>query len=91
MKIFKRIILLTLATILIGNSTAVAVPIPLRGVVEGFYGTPWTFQDRADIIDFCRRNNLNSYVYAPKDDPYHREIIPPTSSPKWNSLLRSPK
>ena len=73
MKIFKRIILLTLATILIGNSTAVAVPIPLRGVVEGFYGTPWTFQDRADIIDFCRRNNLNSYVYAPKDDPYHRE------------------
>ena len=50
-----------------------AIPIPLRGVVEGFYGTPWTFDDRADIIDFCRRNNLNSYIYAPKDDPYHRE------------------
>lgn len=52
---------------------AQAVPIPLRGVVEGFYGTPWTFEDRADIIDFCRRNNLNAYVYAPKDDPYHRD------------------
>lgn len=63
---------MTLATILIGN-TAQAVPIPLRGIVEGFYGTPWTFEDRADIIDFCRQNNLNSYIYAPKDDPYHRE------------------
>ncbi|MBR0062140.1 MAG: beta-N-acetylglucosaminidase domain-containing protein, partial [Selenomonadaceae bacterium] len=56
-----------------GSSTALAIPIPLRGVIEGFYGTPWTFDDRADIIDFCRKNNLNSYVYAPKDDPYHRE------------------
>ncbi len=73
MKLFRRIFLLTLAAIFIGGSTAQAIPIPLRGVVEGFYGTPWTFNDRADIIDFCRQNNLNSYVYAPKDDPYHRE------------------
>lgn len=72
MKLFKRVILLTLATMFIGGS-AQAIPIPLRGVVEGFYGTPWTFADRADIINFCRQNNLNSYVYAPKDDPYHRE------------------
>lgn len=56
-----------------GGSTAMAIPVPLRGVVEGFYGNPWTFDDRADIIDFCRQNNLNSYIYAPKDDPYHRE------------------
>lgn len=61
-----------LTTILI-EGTAQAVPIPLRGIVEGFYGTPWTFEDRADIIDFCRQNNLNSYIYAPKDDPYHRD------------------
>lgn len=70
MKNFLALILL--ATLLIGGE-AQAVPIPLRGVIEGFYGTPWTFEDRADIIDFCRRNNLNSYVYAPKDDPYHRD------------------
>ena len=72
MNIFKRIIFLTFMIIFIGNS-AQAVPIPLRGVVEGFYGTPWTFEDRADIIIFCRQNNLNSYIYAPKDDPYHRD------------------
>jgi len=68
----KFLLLLTLATIFIGGA-AEAVPIPLRGVVEGFYGTPWTFKDRADILDFCRQNNLNSYIYAPKDDPYHRD------------------
>jgi len=70
---FRRLILLTLATMFVGGATAQAIPIPLRGVVEGFYGTPWTFDDRADIIDFCRQNNLNAYVYAPKDDPYHRD------------------
>ena len=67
----KFLAVLLLSTLFIGG-TASAVPIPLRGVVEGFYGTPWTVEDRADIIDFCRKNNLNSYVYAPKDDPYHR-------------------
>ena len=47
-----------------------AEPIPLRGVVEGFYGTPWTQEKRLDIIKFCARHNLNAYIYAPKDDPY---------------------
>ena len=68
----KFLLLLMLATIFISGSAS-AVPIPLRGVVEGFYGTPWTFEDRADILEFCRQNNLNSYIYAPKDDPYHRD------------------
>ena len=68
----KKFFIILMAAMLIGG-TAQAIPIPLRGVVEGFYGTPWTFDDRADIIDFCRKNNLNSYIYAPKDDPYHRD------------------
>ena len=24
-------------------------------------------------MQFCRQHNLNAYIYAPKDDPYHRE------------------
>lgn len=68
----KKFLLLILLSTMFFGGEALAVPVPLRGVVEGFYGTPWTFDDRADIIDFCRQNNLNSYVYAPKDDPYHR-------------------
>lgn len=89
MKIFfKRLILLTLVTIFFG-STAQATPIPLRGVVEGFYGTPWTFDDRADIIDFCRKNNLNAYIYAPKDDPYHRDKWrKPYPADKFDELTR---
>lgn len=45
----------------------------IRGTIEGFYGPPWTHQDRLDHVVFAARHRLNSYVYAPKDDPYHRE------------------
>lgn len=51
---------------------SVSAPIPLRGVIEGFYGTPWTFGARMDMIDFCGKHGFNAYIYAPKDDPYHR-------------------
>ena len=47
--------------------------INLRGIVEGFYGNPWSFEDRVDMIKFCSSHNLNAYIYAPKDDLYHRE------------------
>jgi hyaluronoglucosaminidase len=46
---------------------------PLRGTIEGFYGSPWTQQERLDQLDFYGQHKLNTYVYAPKDDPYHRE------------------
>ena len=61
-------------TILAGTSgTAAAAPVPLRGVIEGFYGTPWQQSERLDILSFCRAEGYNAYLYAPKDDPYHRE------------------
>lgn len=47
-----------------------------RGVVEGFYGTPWSHQVRLSLIDFYGQNKMNTYIYGPKDDPYH-------SSPNW--------
>jgi hypothetical protein len=43
------------------------------GVIEGFYGPPWTHQDRLDVLRFMGRVGLTTYYYAPKDDPYHRE------------------
>ncbi|MEH0528899.1 beta-N-acetylglucosaminidase domain-containing protein [Streptomyces stelliscabiei] len=45
----------------------------LRGVVEGFYGTPWTHAERLSQLDFYGRTKQNVYVYSPKDDPYLRE------------------
>ncbi|MFI7614570.1 beta-N-acetylglucosaminidase domain-containing protein [Nonomuraea terrae] len=47
--------------------------LPLRGTIEGFYGTPWSHADRLEHLRFSGRHKLNAYVYAPKDDPYHRE------------------
>lgn len=45
----------------------------LRGVVEGFYGRPWTMQERAGLFDFMSDHGFNAYIYAPKNDPLHRE------------------
>ncbi|MFI1481783.1 beta-N-acetylglucosaminidase domain-containing protein [Streptomyces sp. NPDC020747] len=44
----------------------------LRGVVEGFYGAPWSQRDRLSQLDFYGRTKQNVYVYSPKDDPYLR-------------------
>lgn len=43
-----------------------------RGVIEGFYGNPWSHQDRLRQLQFYGQNKMNIYVYGPKDDPYHR-------------------
>lgn len=50
--------------------------IEFRGVVEGFYGTPWSFEKRMSQIKFYGDTKQNTYIYGPKDDPYH-------SSPNW--------
>ncbi len=47
-------------------------PFEIYGVLEGFYGEPWTHEERLDIIRFTSRFGMQSYLYAPKDDPYHR-------------------
>ncbi len=46
--------------------------VPLRGVVEGFYGRPWGTDGRLDLIDFMGRYKMNCFIYGPKDDPYHQ-------------------
>ena len=46
--------------------------VPLRGVVEGFYGRPWGTEGRLDLMDFMGRYKMNCFIYGPKDDPYHQ-------------------
>ncbi|MEG0038781.1 MAG: beta-N-acetylglucosaminidase [Bacteroides sp.] len=50
--------------------------IRFRGVVEGFYGTPWSHEARLRQLQFYGENKMNTYIYGPKDDPYH-------SAPNW--------
>lgn len=45
----------------------------ILGLVEGFYGNPWSHEDRIGIIKKIGEFGFNTYVYAPKDDPYHRD------------------
>ncbi|MBQ8900242.1 MAG: beta-N-acetylglucosaminidase domain-containing protein, partial [Akkermansia sp.] len=48
--------------------------LPFRGTVEGYYGAPWSFEARKSQFDFYGHNKLNTYIYAPKDDPYHHGL-----------------
>ncbi len=45
----------------------------LLGVIEGFYGKPWSWQERIGYISFLKENGLNFYIYAPKEDRFLRE------------------
>ncbi|MBN3295856.1 OGA GlcNAcase, partial [Amia calva] len=44
----------------------------ISGVVEGFYGRPWTMEQRKELFRRLQKWGLNTYLYAPKDDYKHR-------------------
>ncbi|WP_327294207.1 MULTISPECIES: beta-N-acetylglucosaminidase domain-containing protein [unclassified Streptomyces] len=46
---------------------------PVRGTIEGFYGTPWSQAARLDQLDFYGAHKMNIYVYSPKNDAYLRD------------------
>ena len=47
-------------------------PFAIRGVIEGFYGRPWTHEQRLELIDFMGQRDMNLFMYGPKDDPLVR-------------------
>ncbi|MEY9995094.1 hyaluronoglucosaminidase [Streptomyces sp. V4I8] len=63
----------------------------LRGVIEGFYGTPWSHAERLAQLDFYGRTKQNVYVYSPKDDDYlrarWRDAYPPADLAKLKELV----
>ena len=44
----------------------------LLGVVEGFYGRPFTSDQRRDLFKKLKKYGHQLFVYAPKDDYKHR-------------------
>lgn len=69
----------TLSRLTNGEGTLVAEiedapAFPMRGIVEGFYGAPYTDEQRRDAVDFLAAHRMNVYFYAPKDDAYHRDL-----------------
>ena len=55
-----------------GGVGSTSSPTPSRsflcGVVEGFYGRPWTLAQRRDLFEKMETWGMTSYLYAPKVD-----------------------
>lgn len=49
-----------------------SLPEFMDGVIEGFYGPDWTVANTEAILAFMAQHRLNTFVYAPKYDPYQR-------------------
>ena len=58
------------------------------GIVEGFYGRSLSFDDRHSIVQSLSKNNLNYYLYAPKEDPFLRNHIDLEPTPEWQNLFK---
>jgi protein O-GlcNAcase/histone acetyltransferase len=65
----------------------------LAGVIEGFYGPPWTLAERLELLEWMAARQLNTYLYAPKDDLKHRaawrELYTPDEAELLATLIRA--
>ncbi len=43
--------------------------IGMRGLIEGFYGTPWTAEARLAMVEWAGTLRMTHYLYAPKAAP----------------------
>jgi hyaluronoglucosaminidase len=60
-----------------------------RGIVEGFFGPLWSMEHRRRLFEFGAARGMNTYLYAPKDDPYHRKLWRRSyPAAQWRELLR---
>ncbi|MEO7979556.1 MAG: protein O-GlcNAcase [Sporichthyaceae bacterium] len=55
----------------------------VRGIIEGFYGRPWTHEQRLDMVRFLGAHRMNTFVYSPKDDVFTRR--------RWRDDLPPPE
>ncbi len=65
----------------------------LSGVIEGFYGPPWTNVERLELFDRMATWGLNTYFYAPKDDlkqrALWRELYSPAEAGELKELIEA--
>src|SRR5947208_15724732 len=61
------------------------------GVIEGFYGRPWSARQRRQLFGWMQAWDLNTYLYAPKDDLKHRvrwrELYEGTAASELQALV----
>jgi hypothetical protein len=65
----------------------------LCGVIEGFYGRPWTHEQRLALLPRLRAWGMNTYLYGPKDDiklrARWRERYAPTEAMRLEALVHA--
>jgi len=65
----------------------------LAGVIEGFYGPPWSPAERTELLGWISVWQLNTYLYAPKDDLKHRalwrDLYSPAEAEALSALAQS--
>lgn len=44
-----------------------------RGIIEGYYGLPYSYEVSQDLFRFMAKYKLNMYMYGAKSDPYHSQ------------------
>lgn len=58
----------------------------IRGLVEGYYGYPYSIAVKKDLMKFMMRMKMNTYLYGAKSDPYHslywRDAYPTSITPQ---------
>src|SRR2546429_6464560 len=63
------------------------------GVVEGFYGRPWSAAQRGQLFAWMQSWGMNTYLYAPKDDLKHRllwrELYTESDAAELKALIRN--
>lgn len=78
------------------NVTVADYPsVPQRGLVEGYYGNPYSEADRMSLFEMFGRQKMNVYIYGPKDDVYHkdkwRENYPAAQAAKITEYVNAAK
>ncbi|XP_061625821.1 uncharacterized protein LOC133476450 isoform X3 [Phyllopteryx taeniolatus] len=67
----------------------------IGGVIEGFYGRPWTMEQRTKLFKSEQKWGLNTYLYAPKDDYKHRmywrDLYSPEEAEQLIALISAAK
>uniref|UniRef100_H3B628 protein O-GlcNAcase n=1 Tax=Latimeria chalumnae TaxID=7897 RepID=H3B628_LATCH len=56
---------------------------------SGFYGRPWSMEQRKELFRWLQKWDLNTYMYGPKDDLKHRLLWRETYSDQEAALLKS--
>jgi hyaluronoglucosaminidase len=70
-------------------NTRMKISFKRRGIVEGFFGPLWSMTHRKALFKFGAARGMNTYLYAPKDDPYHRERWTEAyPRDQWQALLQ---